>query len=431
MRIVDVVGTAVNNSFRSKLRTSLTVIAIFIGAFTLTITNGLGTGINRYIDDTVGAIGASDVLTVTKTPVSQTTTGPKEYDPSLVVNGPQQGPPGSNVSLVMTPADIDKIAAVKGVRSVDPSLALKTNYVQFDGGKQYQVNVNSSTSGLRLQLDTGAQPDSTSTELQVALPTAFVTPLGFANNAAALGQTVKFGLTDASRTSHIVEATIVGISQTGLGTSDTATANAALTTAIFDAQSIGLSATDKQQFAQAVVRFDPASTTTQIDALKSRLVDVGFTGRTVADQIGAFKTVVDVIVLILNAFAIIALLAASFGIVNTLLMSVQERTREIGLMKAMGMGSGRIFGLFSVEAVFIGFLGSALGSGIAIIAGTAISSVVGKSLFSGLPGLHLIAFDPASIAIIIGIVMGIAFLAGTLPASRAARQDPIESLRYE
>ena len=135
--------------------------------------------------------------------------------------------------------------------------------------------------------------------------------------------------------------------------------------------------------------------------------------------------------LVLNAFAIIALLAASFGIVNTLFISVQERTREIGLVKAMGMGSGKVFGLFSLEAVFIGFLGSAIGVGIGMIAGTTISSVLSGALLADLPGLTIIAFDPLSIAGIILIVMGIAFLAGTLPAARAAKADPVESLRYE
>ena len=103
---------------------------------------------------------------------------------------------------------------------------------------------------------------------------------------------------------------------------------------------------------------------------------------------------IDGIVLVLNAFAVIALLAASFGIVNTLLMSVQERTREIGLMKAMGMGSGRVFGLFSLEAVFIGFLGSAIGAAVGIVVGTAVSSALSGALLSNLPGLTLIAFDP-------------------------------------
>ena len=59
MRAIDVVTAAVRNSFRSRLRTSLTVIAIFIGAFTLTITNGLGTGINNYIDTQVSSLTVS------------------------------------------------------------------------------------------------------------------------------------------------------------------------------------------------------------------------------------------------------------------------------------------------------------------------------------------------------------------------------------
>lgn len=135
--------------------------------------------------------------------------------------------------------------------------------------------------------------------------------------------------------------------------------------------------------------------------------------------------------LVLNAFAVIALLAAAFGIVNTLFMSVQERTREIGLMKAMGMGGGKVFGLFSLEATFIGFLGSAIGALLGIAAGTGISSALSGNLLADLPGLTLIAFDPASIAVIVVLVMAIAFLAGTLPAARAARANPVESLRYE
>src|SRR5690606_7789595 len=133
------------------------------------------------------------------------------------------------------------------------------------------------------------------------------------------------------------------------------------------------------------------------------------------------------IVLVLNGFAIIALLAAGFGIVNTLLMSVQERTREIGLMKAMGMSGGKVFGLFSLEAVFIGFLGSAIGVGIGMLTGTLVSNALANSVLSGLPGLTLVAFDPVSIGSIVLAVMAIAFLAGTIPALRAARQDPIES----
>ena len=166
-------------------------------------------------------------------------------------------------------------------------------------------------------------------------------------------------------------------------------------------------------------------------ALKDRLTEAGYTGTTVTDQLGTITTIIDAIVIVLNAFAVIALIAASFGIVNTLYMSVQERTREIGLMKAMGMSSSKVFGLFSLEAAFIGFLGSAVGVVIAMLAGTTASSVLSGALLADLPGLTLIAFDPVSITTIILLVMVIAFLAGTLPAARAARANPVESLRYE
>ena len=149
------------------------------------------------------------------------------------------------------------------------------------------------------------------------------------------------------------------------------------------------------------------------------------------DQIGTFQSVIDGIILVLNAFAVIALLAAGFGIINTLLMSVQERTREIGLMKAMGMSGGRIFALFSTEAVFIGFLGSAIGAGVAMLVGGIISQVLADGLLADLAGLQILTFTPGAIVTVLLLVMGIAFIAAVLPASRAARQSPIDSLRYE
>jgi putative ABC transport system permease protein len=161
------------------------------------------------------------------------------------------------------------------------------------------------------------------------------------------------------------------------------------------------------------------------------VIDEGFSVQTIQDQLGVITTVIAGIVGVLNAFAIIALIAASFGIINTLLMSVQERTREIGLMKAMGMGSGKVFALFSLEAIFIGFLGSALGAVVAVVLGTGISAALSAGPLTALPGLNILMFEPASIVAIILLIMTIAFLSGTLPARKAAKQNPIESLRYE
>jgi putative ABC transport system permease protein len=223
-----------------------------------------------------------------------------------------------------------------------------------------------------------------------------------------------------------VEATVAAVQEPSL-LGSSVVLNDALTNELFDLQNDGAAS---DSFAQAILRFDPADAETAT-ALKADLADAGYTGSTVADQLGTFKTVIDGIILVLNAFAVIALVAAGFGIINTLLMSVQERTREIGLMKAMGMSGGRIFALFSLEAVFIGFLGSAIGAVAAIGVGSLISGVLANGLLSGLAGLQLVAFTPLSIAAVLLLVMGIAFVAAVLPASRAARQSPIDSLRYE
>lgn len=157
----------------------------------------------------------------------------------------------------------------------------------------------------------------------------------------------------------------------------------------------------------------------------------GYGSTSIADQLGTFTAVIDAIVLILNAFAIIALVAAGFGIVNTLMMSLQERTREIGLMKAMGMPASRVFLLFSFEAIVIGLLGSGLGIALGMLVGSGVSGVLSRTLFSGLAGLNLVGFTLSSVLTVLGVVVAIALAAGALPALRAARNDPIESLRFE
>ncbi|MGZ0712770.1 ABC transporter permease (plasmid) [Coraliomargarita sp. W4R53] len=433
MKTLDLIGSAVANTFRSKTRTLLTILAIFIGAFTLTLTSGMGTGINAYIDDTVTSIGASDAMTVTK-PVDAaggipgSDTGPVEYDPDVVATGI----PGASV-VALTPEDIDALSEVDGVLRVEPTRSISVDYIEGSNGDQFVVGVGTLIAGMSVQLDAGTVADDNASEYELVLPLSYAEPMGFADGEAAIGETVTISITDAERTEQLIDATVVGVAEAGLAGpgGESILPNQALSDALFDAQSTGLPDDQVDRYLQATIWFDPAATDEEITTLQDNLSDAGYVGSTVADQLGAFKTVIDGIVLVLNAFGIIALLAASFGIVNTLFMSVQERTREIGLMKAMGMSSGRVFSLFSLEATFIGFLGSAVGVAVAMVAGTAISSALSTTLLENLPGLTLIAFEPASIAVIVVAVMLIAFLAGTLPAARAARADPVESLRYE
>jgi putative ABC transport system permease protein len=433
MRGIDIVGTAIRSTFRSKLRTTLTVIAIFIGAFTLTITTAIGTGVSNYINTQVTSIGAGNVMTVTKAAVATAATGsgPQKYSPTTATGTTQSvaGPPtGSDAAL--TAKDITKIAAVKGVLTVQPSVRVSPDYIEYGSAGKYVLSVNSNAQYINADLAAGSQLSASAAGNQVMLPTTYLSNLGLGTAKNAIGSSVTVGVTDYLGGSHTVAAKVVGVQNESLFGGGVGF-NSAMTKAVQAEQNTGKPTSIKTSYGSAAITFATGANAEKIAALKASLKDAGYSGQTVADQLGTFELVINGIVGVLDAFAIIALIAAGFGIINTLLMSVQERTREIGLMKAMGMGGGGIFAMFSIEAIFIGFLGSAIGVLFGMGIGSLISSALSRTVLSGLPGLHLLQFAPASIITIILVVMFIAFLAGTLPARRAARQNPIDALRYE
>src|SRR5699024_5197573 len=109
---------------------------------------------------------------------------------------------------------------------------------------------------------------------------------------------------------------------------------------------------------------------------KQDLPDMDMVAQTDQDEVGLVSGIIDAITWVFNGFALIALLAASFGIVNTLLISVQERTRQIGLYKALGMTSGKVFTLFSTEAIVIGLMGSVIGIGLGAAVGAIGNSML-------------------------------------------------------
>ncbi|HEU4807933.1 MAG TPA: ABC transporter permease, partial [Homoserinimonas sp.] len=134
MNGIDIIRTAVGNSLRSKLRTTLTVLAIFIGAFTLTITSAIGTGVSSYIDTQIGAFGATDVLSITKTaedapPASE---GPAEYDPDKAVAGGDFAGGSTFGTPALTADDLDDIRAVDGILDVSAVQQVSPRYVEYD-----------------------------------------------------------------------------------------------------------------------------------------------------------------------------------------------------------------------------------------------------------------------------------------------------------
>lgn len=427
MKLIDIIRDANGNLLRSKARTALTIIAIFIGALTLTITNGIGSGVSQYIDRQLGNLGAEDVIIVQPKASESFSLGPQKYEEA---SNNQNSGFGFLVPL-LDDEDISAVTAVSGVVSAEPLLSAAPDYVVGPNGEKYQMLAQPFITGTNLELVSGALPDNGSTRAELALPFDHSPTLGFDSPESAVGKTVTIGITSVRGEQKEITATITGVQQKSLVDLGGANVNDALMRSLVALQSEGKPKSAPEGYMAIIARADKNATDDQMEQIKNDIKEIGFDAQTFKDSIGIFKQVIGAVIAVLNFFAIIALVAASFGIVNTLLMAVQERTKEIGLMKAMGLGGGKIFLLFSIEAILLGFWGSLLGSLAGIGVGMVANHIASDTFLKDLPGFTLTNFTPVSVIVIMLIIMAIAFIAGTLPARRASRKDPIEALRYE
>jgi putative ABC transport system permease protein len=143
--------------------------------------------------------------------------------------------------------------------------------------------------------------------------------------------------------------------------------------------------------------------------------------------------VVTAITMMFTLIGSIALLVATIGIANTMVMAIYERTREIGILKAMGASSREIRQMFMLEAGFIGMIGGVAGLLIGWLIGLGLNQVIPLYLrYRELPARgDFFVVTPSLAAGVILFAAFIGLLAGLLPAHRAARLDPLEALRHE
>lgn len=149
-----------------------------------------------------------------------------------------------------------------------------------------------------------------------------------------------------------------------------------------------------------------------------------FTSEQIVQQVGE---IIGVISITLIGIASIALLVAGVGIANTMYMSVIERTREIGVMKAIGATNTHVLQLFLIESIIIGFIGGIVG----VLLGTGIA--YGVTYYAQASGLGILraVVTPELVAYGIGFAIVASIIAGILPAREAARKNPVDALRYE
>ncbi|HAF23716.1 MAG TPA: hypothetical protein DCK93_12555, partial [Blastocatellia bacterium] len=195
-------------------------------------------------------------------------------------------------------------------------------------------------------------------------------------------------------------------------------------------ESGSLGQSDNEGYDSAVVRVSNPVVLTEV---RKRLTELGFGSFSIVDQLEQFRTVFLIIDSVLGLLGGISLLVASFGIANTMIMSILERTREIGIMKAIGAEDREIKLIFFVEAAVLGVCGGVVG----VIVAWGIEGIANRLAYRFIlkpQGASFVDFFSLPLWLPLGAIVFaliISILAALYPAARAARIDPVRALRHD
>lgn len=426
MKTTDIIRRAGRNLRQAKGRTLLTALAISVGAFTITMALAAGAGGRAYLDKTVSAAGDMRTIQVSAKQDAATTTNDKpqkleDASAPAVVNG--------STFKQLTPKDRDKIAAVEGVEKVLPIFSVELRSVAANGSAEYVGTMQVQYDNKEIELSAGKLGENN--EIlpgQVVLPHKYVESFGFKNAEDALNKTVTASFIGADGKVFTREFTIVAVDKQP--SSPLAFYQDQFTISNKDGEAIAQqqrpAGQDETYYSLMVTAKEGAN----VDTVKEAILNAGdFQAMTFAEMRTSVMQMVNIVQYGLMGFGALAVLASIFGVINTMYISVLERTQQIGLMKALGMRSRDVGRLFRFEAAWIGFLGGAIGSGLAIIFGLIVNPIIDN--FLKLDGQSLIVFEPLSVVIVMVSLILVAVLSGLFPSRKAAKLDPIEALRTE
>ena len=381
-----------------KLRSSLTVLGIVIGIAAIIALVSIGEGTNAAVNEALGSLGANTIF---------------------VASGGGGGGFGmSGATESLAKKDLNDVQSTRGVEAA-VGIFVKSSPVTFKD--QIKVlsffGVDSKESqkfftdiGI-VQVDQGRffKPGEKHVVVigNVIAAKSFDTALKVNDKLTVNGEKVQ----------------VIGVlKETGQSTYDSI-----IISPIEDVQS----ATEKDHYTIIFARVnDPnnideiaSSIQKKMDDAHGKKVFQVYTAKQLTEQIGA---VTNMLSLVLGGIAGIALVVAGIGIANTMYMSIMERTREIGIMKAIGASNRNVLEIFLMEAALIGIIGGIVGD----LVGTGLSEALGVVLKSyGLSFSTKVTPELLGLGVLFSV--GVSVLFGFLPARKAAKLRPIEALRYE
>ena len=400
--IYETFREAIQNIWSNKFRTFLTMLGIIIGVMAVMVIVGLGNGMTTSIQNEFADMG-TNLLTVQIMGYGSRSVKVKDFYELVEKNSDVLGAVSPSISMsgtVKVGADDDSYSntSVKGVSEVYLNMGGYTivqgrplNYVDMDANKK------------------------------VCIVGDYISRVGYGGNA--IGQSIKIG-----REWY----TIVGVLEAKIddpsnqeGSSDDCIfvpyTTAMRVSGISTASSYAVLVSDEENISKGKAIIE--------NGLQELLhSDSGYMVISLSEMLDMMTSMVNMVVTVLTAIAAISLLVGGIGIMNIMMVSVTERTREIGIRKALGAKERVILGLFVTEAATTSALGGVLGIGL----GYLLSALANRILPLVMSDMEMtVSPSFGSGAEAFGISVGIGVLFGYLPAKRAARLNPIEALRYD
>lgn len=423
MKIADTVRRAGRSLRQAKARTLLTSLAIGVGAFTITLALAAGEGGRQYASDIVSSnTDVRELYVQPKMDEADTDfTKPQEY-----VEGPTMQYGGGFSQKMLSQDDITTLEGLENTTEVTPVYNASAKYVTRDGEKKYQAGIEPFNSAIKQDIVAGSVESVD--EQAVVLPETFIESLGFSSAADAIGSTVDVVMANTvTGEEKTYQQEVVAVTKSSLLAANASTGLQVQRDIVADMYAFTQKGTPLENaFLGAIVL---AKDEASVDGVKAAITDKNYSAQTAEDLMGFIFQFIDVLMGILIGFGALAVLTSVFGIINTQYISVLERTQQIGLMKALGMRRRDVGRLFKLEAAWIGFLGGALGSGLALLAGAVANPWISDTLSLG--EARLLIFQPISFVVVIGGLMLVAVVSGILPSRKASKLDPIEALRTE
>jgi putative ABC transport system permease protein len=464
MKTYDLAELAVRNLRESILRNSLTTVGISVGVASLVAMLSLGIGLQQLAGRRLQKSGLFDTVVVTSR------RDLRGFNREQEENGPAPAEsPTLNESARQTIAKLpDVLEAYPDIRFITELRYENKPYLTMVAGLPFSARNNDAFDGMQGNFFTS------DTASEVILQKSFAAQL--------LGKTTKIGGEEATvsdlakpllgkqLTMRYAERTATPEGRTSSSSAATQPASTAYSVVSREAtlKIVGVSDLDPDSMrGQARARVflplklaqslhvmqpsdlrdttnlaggTPAYTTvevhvkspTQVQPVEDAIKKMGFNTFSIVDATRSLRQFFAVLDLFLGIFGSLALAVASIGIINTLVMAILERRREIGIMKAIGASDSDVKGLFFAEAgvmgVFGGFVGVALGWTIGRVINLGTNVYLKRQHFPP----EQIWFVPWWLVLgAIAFAIVVSLLSGLYPASRAARLDPVQALRYE